>query len=65
MERPGPVLVWSDIPNNRQMRWLEDNGPVAVFRMPSNNSNGNTFDFQSRSSPVYALYVSTQGASPG
>jgi gluconolactonase len=40
--------VWSDIPNNRQLRWLEDNGRVSVFRMPSNNSNGNTFDFQGR-----------------
>jgi gluconolactonase len=40
--------VWSDIPNNRQMRWIEDDGRVSVFRMPSNNSNGNTFDFQGR-----------------
>ena len=40
--------MWSDIPNNRQMRWLEDDGRVSVFRMPSNNSNGNTFDFQGR-----------------
>jgi gluconolactonase len=38
--------VWSDIPNNRQLRWLEDDGRVSVFRLPSNNSNGNTFDFQ-------------------
>jgi gluconolactonase len=44
----GRYLVWSDIPNNRQMRWLEDNGRVSVFRAPSNNSNGNTFDFQGR-----------------
>src|SRR5437588_1890925 len=44
----GRYLVWSDIPNNRQMRWLEDNGRVTVFRMPSNNSNGSTFDFQGR-----------------
>src|SRR5437764_3949061 len=44
----GRYLVWSDIPNNRQMRWLEDNGRVTVFRMPSNNSNGNTFDQQGR-----------------
>src|SRR5262249_46376996 len=34
--------------NNRQLRWLEDDGHVSVFRMPSNNSNGNTFDFQGR-----------------
>jgi|SRR5581483_1632860 len=44
----GRFLVWSDIPNNRQMRWLEDNGEVTVFRSPSNNSNGNTFDWQGR-----------------
>src|SRR6058998_2019885 len=44
----GRYLVWSDIPNNRQLRWLDDNGQVSVFRTPSNNSNGNTFDFQGR-----------------
>ena len=44
----GRYLVWSDIPNNRQLRWLEDDGRVTVFRTPSNNSNGNTFDFQGR-----------------
>jgi gluconolactonase len=44
----GRYLVWSDIPNNRQLRWLEDDGRVTVFRMPTNNSNGNTFDFQGR-----------------
>jgi gluconolactonase len=44
----GRYLVWSDIPNNRQMRWMEDDGRVTVFRMPSNNSNGNTFDYQGR-----------------
>ena len=44
----GRYLVWSDIPNNRQLRWLEDDGRVSVFRLPSNNSNGNTFDFQGR-----------------
>jgi gluconolactonase len=44
----GKFLVWSDIPNNRQLRWLEDDGRVTVFRSPSNNSNGNTFDFQGR-----------------
>ena len=44
----GRYLVWSDIPNNRQLRWLEDNGQVSVFRSPSNYSNGNTFDFQGR-----------------
>src|SRR5476649_420867 len=44
----GRYLVWSDIPNDRQLRWLEDDGQVSVFRSPSNNSNGNTFDFSGR-----------------
>jgi gluconolactonase len=44
----GRYLVWSDIPNNRQMRYLDEDGHVTVFRSPSNNSNGNTFDFQGR-----------------
>jgi gluconolactonase len=44
----GRYLVWSDIPNNRQLRWIEDDGHVSVFRTPSGNSNGNTFDFQGR-----------------
>jgi gluconolactonase len=44
----GRYFIWSDIPNNRQLRWLEDDGHVSVFRSPSNNSNGNTFDFQGR-----------------
>src|SRR2546423_13768143 len=44
----GRYLVWSDIPNNRQLRWIEDDDRVAVFRSPSNNSNGNTFDVQGR-----------------
>ena len=44
----GRYLLWSDIPNNRQLRWLEDDGRVTVFRSPSNNSNGNTFDAEGR-----------------
>jgi gluconolactonase len=44
----GRYLIWSDIPNNRQMRWLEDDGHVSVIRTPSNNSNGNSFDHQGR-----------------
>src|SRR2546422_1454627 len=44
----GRYLVWSDIPNDRQLRWLEDDNRVTVFRQPSNNSNGNTFDFEGR-----------------
>ena len=41
-------MVWSDIPNNRQLRWLADDGRVTVFRTPSGYSNGNTFDFEGR-----------------
>src|SRR5262245_17871153 len=44
----GRYLVWSDIPNNRQFRWLDEDGHVSVFRNPSNNSNGNTFDYEGR-----------------
>jgi gluconolactonase len=44
----GRYLVFSDIPNNRQLRWLQDDGRIGVFREPSNHSNGNTFDFQGR-----------------
>ncbi|WP_324133414.1 SMP-30/gluconolactonase/LRE family protein [Bosea sp. (in: a-proteobacteria)] len=44
----GRYLVWSDIPRNGQMRWIEDDGHVSVFRAPSGNSNGNSFDFQGR-----------------
>lgn len=44
----GRYLVWSDIPNNHQLRWLEENGQVSVFRYPSEHSNGNTFDYQGR-----------------
>src|SRR6266446_3381444 len=42
----GDYLLWSDIPNNRMMRWCGDQ--VSVFRAPSNNSNGNTRDRQGR-----------------
>ncbi len=44
----GGYFLWSDIPNNRIMRWLEDDGRISVFRAPSNNSNGNTLDRQGR-----------------
>lgn len=44
----GKYLVWSDIPNDLQYRWLEENGHVSVFRKPSGNSNGNTFDYSGR-----------------
>ena len=41
-------LLWSDIPNNRIMRWDEETGRVSVYRKPSNNANGNTRDRQGR-----------------
>ena len=44
----GRYMVWSDIPNNVQLRWIEDDNRVTVFRNPSGNSNGNTFDFEGR-----------------
>ncbi|AXI46884.1 gluconolactonase [Sulfitobacter sp. SK012] len=44
----GRYLVWSDIPNNRMMRWDETDGSVSTFRQPSNNTNGNTVDGQGR-----------------
>ncbi len=44
----GRYLVLSDIPNNRQLRWLEEDGHVSVLRKPSNYSNGNTFDYEGR-----------------
>ena len=45
---PGRYLVWSDIPNDRMMRWDETDGSVSVFRQPSLNSNGNTVDTEGR-----------------
>jgi gluconolactonase len=44
----GKYLIWSDIPNNVQRRWIEDDARTTTFRNPSNNSNGNTFDYQGR-----------------
>jgi gluconolactonase len=44
----GRYLVWSDIPNNRIMRWDETDGSVSVFREPADHSNGNTRDRQGR-----------------
>ncbi len=44
----GRYLIFSDIPNNRMLRWLEDTGEVSVFRSPSNYSNGNYRDRQGR-----------------
>ena len=41
-------LVWSDIPNDRMLRWDETTGETGVFRQPSGNSNGNTVDREGR-----------------
>ena len=44
----GRSLIWSDIPNNRMLRWDELTGAVGVFRSPSDYSNGNTRDREGR-----------------
>jgi gluconolactonase len=45
----GQYLVWSDIPANRQLRYLDEDGHISEqFRKPSNETNGNTFDFEGR-----------------
>lgn len=41
-------LLWSDIPNNRILRWCEETGAVSVFRQPSGHSNGLARDAQGR-----------------
>lgn len=41
-------LLWSDIPNNRILRWDADSGQVSHFRRPSNHSNGLARDRQGR-----------------
>ena len=41
-------LIWSDLPNNRMLRWDEETGQVSIFRSPSNFSNGNTRDREGR-----------------
>ena len=42
------ALIWSDIPNDRLLRWDETTGQVGVFRSPANYSNGNTVDRKGR-----------------
>ncbi len=44
----GRYLLWSDIPNDVQRRFLEEDGHTSVLRQPAGNSNGNTFDYQGR-----------------
>lgn len=44
----GRYLLWSDIPNNRILKWEEETGAVSIFRKPSAHANGNTRDRQGR-----------------
>ncbi len=45
--REGDYMLWSDIPNNRMMRWSAKEGP-SVFRAPSHFTNGHTRDREGR-----------------
>ncbi|MFE9621441.1 SMP-30/gluconolactonase/LRE family protein [Streptomyces sp. NPDC006527] len=44
----GRYLVWSDIPNDRLLRWDETTGAVGVFRSAAGHPNGNTLDTEGR-----------------
>ena len=44
----GRFLLWSDIPNDRILKWEEESGAVSLFRRPSHYANGNTRDRQGR-----------------
>lgn len=44
----GKYLIWSDIPNDRLMRYDETDGSVSVFAAPCNNQNGHTVDLEGR-----------------
>jgi len=44
----GRYLLWSDIPNDRILKWEEETGRVCIFRKPSDFANGNTRDRQGR-----------------
>ncbi len=44
----GNYLIWSDIPNSRHLRRLDEDGHVSTMRTESNYANGNTFDYQGR-----------------
>ncbi|MFE5208917.1 SMP-30/gluconolactonase/LRE family protein [Streptomyces sp. NPDC056600] len=41
-------VIWSDIPNDRMLRWDEATGAVGVFRSPAGHANGNTLDREGR-----------------
>ena len=40
--RDGRYLLWSDIPNNRMLRWIEETGEVSVFRSPRTTATATT-----------------------
>ncbi|WP_144635772.1 SMP-30/gluconolactonase/LRE family protein [Bordetella genomosp. 13] len=44
----GRYLLWSDVADDRIMKWEEETGSVSIFRKPSNHANGNTRDRQGR-----------------
>lgn len=44
----GRYVIWSDIPNDRIMKWDETSGETSVFRQPAGYTNGNTVDRQGR-----------------
>jgi gluconolactonase len=44
----GRYLLWSDVPNNRILKWEEETGAVSIFRKPANFADGNTRDRQGR-----------------
>jgi gluconolactonase len=52
----GRYLVFSDVQDNTQYRYIWDNGEVTVFRRPSFHSNGNAFDFQGRQLSAQHFY---------
>ncbi len=52
----GRYLVFSDVQDNTQYRYLWENGAVTIFRRPSFNSNGNSFDFQGRQLTAQHFY---------
>ncbi|TDO44123.1 gluconolactonase [Kribbella sp. VKM Ac-2527] len=44
----GRYLIWSDIPNDRILRWDETSYQVSVYRQPAGNTNGHTRDTEAR-----------------
>ena len=58
----GRYLLWSDIPNDRLLRWDETNGVVSTFRSPAGYVNGNTLDWQGRfTDPDFGIISDYEG----